>query len=81
MPNRNCFVPYCRSSYTYGEEKKISMFRVPNDKTLFELWQKNINRSDRTLSKRDVVCEKHFVPEDIIRYWKSGNVSIIYYNS
>lgn len=60
-----CCVPYCKS-----RKQKIQTFTVPKDGALRMLWDNAIQRPDRKLTIRDVVCEKHFNPECIVKEWK-----------
>lgn len=75
LKNSTCFATYCRSGYA-GNRERASLFSAPKDEELFLKWQKIIPRGDRLLTHRDVLCEKHFTDEDIIREWKSGDVSV-----
>ena len=34
----------------------------------FENWKKAIPRKDRVLEKQDVLCDKHFRDEDVLRF-------------
>ena len=72
--NNKCFAPNCRSGYKSNNEK-CSLFRAPKDPELLKKWQHNIPRADRQLSVRDVLCEKHFTSDCILREWQSGSVS------
>lgn len=74
--NTTCFIPGCKTGYR-GQccEEKISTFKVPRDVLEREKWAKNIPRYDRVLQERDCVCEKHFYPEDVIKFIEVNNVS------
>lgn len=71
--NRACFVPLCKSGYRSTTER-VSSFSVPKDEELFKKWQLSIGRTDRELTRRDTVCERHFLKSDISREWRSGDV-------
>ena len=45
------------------------MFSVPKDDTLFIKWEKAAKRgrSDKTLSRNDDICSKHFLEQDIVK--------------
>jgi hypothetical protein len=68
MPKK-CFVYGCSSGYRKSE--KVPMFKVPKDDTLFLFikWKKAAKRgrSDKTLSRNDHICSKHFLEQDIIK--------------
>lgn len=75
---RKCCVPYCNTGYA-GCKEKLSLFQVPSpDKNLkmFEEWCKVVPRSDRTLTRRDHVCEKHFQTDCIIRVWEFRGIKV-----
>jgi len=59
------------SGYKSNPEK-VSRFAVPRDPELREKWLNAISRLNSTIKDKSYVCEKHFAPEEIIRYWKSG---------
>jgi hypothetical protein len=62
-----CFAPFCDSRY--GKNIKCHFFRAPkNDIALLNDWRRAIPRKDQTLSEKDYLCEKHFMPQDIIRF-------------
>lgn len=69
MPQK-CCVPNCRGNYDktkeYAEDK-VSVFRFPSDPELRTKWLRKIPREGLEVNDRTVVCEKHFVPEFIIR--------------
>lgn len=73
---RKCFVPKCKSSY-YNSKEKVSLFRVPKDK--INEWQAKIPRTDRNLTERDYVCEKHFSQSFIIKEVNTETYSVSYY--
>ena len=67
----SCIVPNCKSGYSsqiLNENEKIHFFSVPLGKENVEKWQKAILRKDFIVRSGQVVCQKHFLPEDII--WK-----------
>jgi hypothetical protein len=51
------------------KSEKVPMFKVPKDDTLFIKWKKAAKRgrSDKTLSKNDHICSKHFLEQDIVK--------------
>lgn len=65
MPNHCCVVG-CRSNY--NKTPYVSAFRFPRDEALRQLWLQKIAREDFKPSLRSVVCENHFMDEDILRY-------------
>lgn len=74
--NSTCFVPGCRTGYkSQSAEEKCSTFKAPKDILLREKWAKSIPRDDRALQERDCVCEKHFHPEEIIKFIEIGGGS------
>lgn len=76
--SRACFAPNCKTGYrTNKSGEKLSMFCAPKNPLDFELWKKSIPRKDKLLTTKDVLCERHFKPGDIIREWKSGDVCIL----
>lgn len=66
MPNM-CIVPKCTSNYRSSKEK-TTCFSIPKDPVLKSKWLKNIPRKNYNPGKCAVVCEKHFDPNDIIRF-------------
>ena len=69
MPQK-CCVPNCCGNYRktkeHGEEK-VSVFRFPSDPELLAKWLRIIPREGLEVGDKTVVCEKHFVPEFVIR--------------
>lgn len=65
-----CCVPGCDSNYKrkHGSPKKTSCFEFPKDEIQREKWIRKIPREDLKVTKYTVVCEKHFLEEDIIRF-------------
>lgn len=72
--NRKCFAPECTIGYA-SNKQHLSLFRAPKCAILREKWALNISRSDRQLSDRDVICEKHFRNCDIIKQITIADVS------
>ncbi|KAH6921457.1 hypothetical protein HPB50_000605 [Hyalomma asiaticum] len=68
---RTCCVLRCRSGYQWTKEK-VSLFALPSDPEMRSKWIQAIARPETakfSFSSRHVrVCEKHFHPEDIVRY-------------
>ncbi|CAN7948566.1 unnamed protein product, partial [Ixodes hexagonus] len=56
---RKCFAPNCNSGYRSCKEK-VNTFRAPSDPERLALWARAIPRSDRQLTPKDYLCEKHF---------------------
>ncbi|KAG0415819.1 hypothetical protein HPB47_007016 [Ixodes persulcatus] len=56
---RKCFAPNCNSGYRSCKEK-VNAFRGPSDPECLALWARAIPRSDRQLTPKDYLCEKHF---------------------
>ena len=67
MPQK-CFVYGCQSG-SKTKSEKVPMFSVPKDDTLFIKWEKAAKRgrSDKTLSRNDDICSKHFLEQDIVK--------------
>lgn len=63
--NATYFVPNCKSGYR-GSTEKCSLFGASKSEKNFLRWQGNILRTDRKLSMRDVVCEKHFLKVGVV---------------
>ena len=66
-----CIVPNCNSGYRsriLNENEKIHFFSVLSGKENVEKWQKAILTRDFIVRSVQGVCQKHFLPEDII--WK-----------
>lgn len=69
-PKRNnyCYAPGCKTGYSRQKNAtKCSLFSVPADKQLRQVWERNLRRSDRPLDETCAVCELHFEPEYIVR--------------
>jgi hypothetical protein len=45
---------------------------VPKDENLFNMWKTAIPRSDRPLDKKSYVCERHFLPHEILDYCETS---------
>lgn len=56
---RWCFVPGCDGGYK-GCADKVSLFRAPSNREMFEKWARAIPRADKPLEENSAVCEKHF---------------------
>ncbi|XP_030747265.1 uncharacterized protein LOC115875863 isoform X2 [Sitophilus oryzae] len=76
--SRYCFAPGCTSGcYTKKKankergERNPSLFKAPNDPGSLQQWQRAIPRADKTLSSKDVVCELHFLDEDIMTHYET----------
>ena len=68
MPQK-CFVYGCQSG-SKTKSEKVPMFSVPKDDTLFIKWEKAAKRgrSDKTLSRNDHICSKHFLVQHIVKW-------------
>ena len=70
MPNK-CCVPGCRSNYDLRRgipvKKSVTCFLFPKDETRRQLWLKKIRRKDYQVTKRSVVCLRHFHPKFVIK--------------
>ncbi|KAH6945332.1 hypothetical protein HPB50_007886 [Hyalomma asiaticum] len=64
-----CFVTGCKSGYDSARraDEKRHFFRPPNDASRLQEWQHAIPRSDRKLMSSCVVCDLHFMEEDIVK--------------
>lgn len=71
-----CCVVGCTSGYKSNPEK-VSRFAAPRDPELRKKWSNAIPRLYYTVNDKSYVCEKHFAPEEIIRYWESGTESTL----
>lgn len=61
-----CVCVGCKSGYESCPDK-VHCFTVPKDNKLRKQWQIAIWRDDIKLKGGEVVCQKHFHPEDILR--------------
>lgn len=61
-----CIAPNCTTGYATCKQK-LSLFSVPKDENIVKEWQKTIPRDNFEVKSGQVVCEKHFMNEDIIR--------------
>ncbi|XP_050031680.2 uncharacterized protein [Dermacentor andersoni] len=71
-----CFVPGCNSGYARNK-RTCPLFRPPADPGLLRQWERNIQRKDRALTRKDVVCALHFEKHLVCdRYYSEhdGNV-------
>ncbi|KAH6948452.1 hypothetical protein HPB50_024519 [Hyalomma asiaticum] len=64
-----CFVTGCKSGYDSARRaaEKRHFCRLPNDASRLQEWQHAIPRSDRKLTSSCVVCDLHFMEEDIMK--------------
>ncbi|XP_043468847.1 uncharacterized protein LOC122502731 isoform X1 [Leptopilina heterotoma] len=73
-----CIVPNCNSGYESTKSEKCHKFSVPFDEEDIQKWKKIIPRKNFELKGGMVVCEKHFLKDDIV--WRrevkdpAGNV-------
>lgn len=61
-----CIVPGCTSGYD-SNKGKVHKFKMPKDENIAKLWQAAIRRKDLII-KRQVICERHFLPSDLQWY-------------
>ncbi|XP_042147422.1 uncharacterized protein LOC121836558 [Ixodes scapularis] len=66
---RWCFVPGCDGGYK-GCADKVSLFRAPSNREMFEKWARAIPRADKPLEENSAVCEKHFDERFVVRAFK-----------
>ncbi|KAJ8915380.1 hypothetical protein NQ315_008267 [Exocentrus adspersus] len=65
--SRICFVPMCRTGLNRNVgETKPNLFKAPNDPKRLEQWNRAIPRVDKEICSDDVVCELHFLEDDVI---------------
>lgn len=70
----NCFIPGCSTGYNSDRKKKkaegkkvASIFRPPRG--YVEIWKEAVGRTDKELSSKSGICELHFTPECIDRFY------------
>lgn len=63
---RKCYVKGCKSGYASCPEK-VRRFKAPSDPERLAAWDRAIGRQDKRLTDRDLVCEKHFSEDMMIR--------------
>ena len=64
MPGTGCVVPNCKSSYK--REGKVHLFRIPQNEEKRKKWIEVIPGKNK-YKIGQVVCSKHFLPDDIVR--------------
>ena len=64
MGGNRCVAPNCTSGYDSSKEK-VYRFSVPKDKERLKLWKQAIKTVNFELKPGQVVCSKHFLPDDI----------------
>lgn len=62
-----CLVSGCSSKYDINNKKNLCYFSVPKDENMKELWKTALRQQNVITKGRRAVCEKHFLPSDIIR--------------
>jgi hypothetical protein len=71
IKDRHCFIPGCFTT----SQSKFTLFAPQNEKML-KVWSLKIPREGMTT--KNVICEIHFLEDDIIRYWEAkdsaGNI-------
>ena len=80
MP-KTCCAPGCKIGYLSNEKDKgkLSLFRIPKEKSRRELWLRSIPRSwdgwdENTLKTTELlVCEKHFNDSDFKTIREDGH--------
>lgn len=61
------FIP--TATFRYDQfTKLLFMLFFKQDPILLGKWERSIKRGDKQLSSADIVCERHFQPEFIIKY-------------
>lgn len=68
MPS--CVVPGCTTGYGGVNPEKKHFFSIPKDTERQALWKKAFQRDDKFVTTKAYVCEKHFVPDDILWHRK-----------
>jgi len=72
-----CIVPDCASGYDSNKEK-VYYFYVPKNEATKKLWQAALERKNFIIKPMQPVCEKHFLPGDILwsrtTYNEEGNI-------
>ncbi|KYN13651.1 hypothetical protein ALC57_14164 [Trachymyrmex cornetzi] len=72
-----CIASGCTSGYDTNNEK-VHFFHVPKDENLMKLWQIAIKRKNFNINHKQSICDKHFLPTDILWnhtiYNKQGNI-------
>ncbi|KAM7303217.1 uncharacterized protein ISCGN_013197 [Ixodes scapularis] len=64
----SCSAPGCKTGLIRVKGvKTASLFGVPKDRAKRDLWEKNLQRSDKRLEETSAVCELHFEPRFILR--------------
>ena len=63
--DHRCIVPNCNSGY-YSNKEEVHCFLVPFEEETLLVWEKAIPRKDFILKGGMIVCQKHFLPEDIV---------------
>jgi len=71
-----CCIVNCTSGYKSNKET-VFKFSAPKDLNLRTKWAKAIPRQDYVVNDNTYVCEKHFIEDDIIRFWQSGSESTL----
>lgn len=66
MPGHRCIAPGCKSGYD-SCKNKYHFFTVPKDDIKLQQWTRAIPRKNFLIKPRQVVCERHFHEEEIIR--------------
>lgn len=60
-----CIIPECASGYDSTKET-LHYFYVPKNEAAKKLWQTALERENFVIKPMQPVCEKHFLPEDIL---------------
>ena len=78
MGGTRCIAPKCNVGYDSNKEK-VHKFSVPKCPEKLKKWQRAIKRDDIVLKAGQVVCQRHFLPEDIVWGWdaKDANGRVI----
>lgn len=63
-----CFVPNCNTGTPLCSQRLV-LFAAPSDADRRAEWARKIGRSDKELTRRDKVCERHFDSQFVLRTW------------
>lgn len=64
--DNRCIVPNCKSGYDSTKGEKYHRFSVPFEENALLEWKKAIPRKDFDLKSGMIVCDKHFLSDDIV---------------
>ncbi|KAH9382878.1 hypothetical protein HPB48_023496 [Haemaphysalis longicornis] len=52
-------------------QEKFSLFKPPADAEKLAAWRRAIPRKDRVLTRKDLVCERHFASHFVVKTWSA----------